>query len=50
VGVAADVVRDGQTHGPAVHTDLDRGQVERVEDQLDAAAGQGRVDLVAVSP
>ena len=35
--------------GPALPADLDTGQVERVEDQLDLAQGQGRVDLVGVA-
>ncbi len=35
VGVAADDVRDRLPGGPALPADLDAGQVERVEDQLD---------------
>jgi len=46
VGVAADLLRDREPVGPAVPPDLDAGEVERVEDQFDAAAGQNRVGLV----
>ena len=49
VGVAADAMRDRQPHRRAVVADLDGGQVERVEDQLDLAAGQGWFDLVEVA-
>ena len=49
VGVAADVVRDRQPHRRAGEPDLDAGQVERVEHQLDFPADQRRVDLVAVA-
>jgi hypothetical protein len=48
VGVPADDMRDGLPGGRALPADLDGGQVERVEDQLDLAAGQGGVDLVGV--
>ena len=40
VGVAADDVRDGLPGGAALPADLDAGQVEGVEDQLDLPAGQ----------
>ena len=40
---------NGLPGGPALPADLDAGQVERVEDQLDLAQGQGRVDLVGVA-
>jgi hypothetical protein len=40
VGVAADDVRDGLPGGVALPAHLDAGQVERVEDQLDLAAGE----------
>ena len=42
-------VRDGAAHGPALVFDLDDGQVERGEQQIDGAADQGRVDLIAVA-
>jgi hypothetical protein len=47
--VAADVVRDGSAHGPALVFDLDDGQVERSEQQVDGAPDQRGVDLVAVA-
>ena len=48
MGAAGDLVRDGQAHRFALVADLDPGQVEGVEDQIDAPPGQGGVDLVAV--
>ena len=48
VHVAADVV-DGSAHGPALVFDLDDGQVERSEQQVDGAPDQRGVDLVAVA-
>ncbi len=45
VDVAADVVRAARPMGPALVLDLDDGQVERGEQQIDGAADQGRVDL-----
>jgi hypothetical protein len=49
MGVAADDVRDGLPGGAALPADLDAGQVERVEDELNLAQGQGRVNLVGVA-
>ena len=49
VRVPPDVVRDRQPHRRAGQTDLDAGQVERVEHQLHFPPDQGRVDLVAVA-
>ena len=49
MGVPADLLRVGQAVGLAVPADLDDGQVERVEDALDAAAGQRRVGLVGAA-
>ena len=49
VGVAADEVRDRLPGGAALPAHLDAGQVERVEDQLDLASGQGGIDLVGVA-
>ena len=40
VDVAADGVRDGAAHRPALVFDLDDGQVERGEQQVDDAADQ----------
>jgi hypothetical protein len=48
VDVASDDVRDRVAHGAAVPADLDPGQVERVEDELDLAPDQHGVDLVLV--
>jgi len=48
VGVAPDPVRDRDAGRDAAQPDLDAGEVERVEDQLDAPPGQARIDLVAV--
>jgi len=41
VDVAADHRRGGRSHGAALVADLNPGQVEGVEDQLDAGADQG---------
>ena len=41
--------RDGSPGGRPVVSDLDAGQVERVEDELDLPAGQRRVGLVGVA-
>jgi hypothetical protein len=49
VDVAADPVRDRDPHRPALVADLEGGQVERVEHDLDRAADQRGVDLVAVA-
>lgn len=49
VHVPADAVRHAGSHGPALIADVDPGQVERVEDDLDAAADQGGVDGVDVA-
>ena len=49
VGVTADDVRDRLPGRAALPAHLDTSQVERVEDQLDPAAGEGRVDLVGVA-
>ena len=49
VHVAVDAVRGGASHGPALVFDLDDGQVERGEQQVDDAADQRRVDLIAVA-
>ena len=48
VAVAADGERDGGPGGLAAGPDLDAGQVERVEDQLDVLPGEPGVDLVGV--
>jgi len=48
VHVAADHERDGGSGRDAVVEDLDAGEVLRIEAQLDSAADQGGVDLVAV--
>ena len=48
VGVAADAERDGEAVGAGVVADFDVGHVERVEDELDFAAAEHRVDLVDV--
>ncbi len=49
VHAAAEHVGGGGAHGPSGVADVDVGQVERVEDQLDDAADQGGVDFVAVA-
>lgn len=49
VVVAPDPERQRGAGVGAVDADLEEGQVERVEDQLDLAADQLRVDLVAVA-
>jgi hypothetical protein len=49
VGVTFDPVGCGLAHRAGLVLDLDAGQVERVEQQVDLAAGQAGVDLVAVS-
>ena len=46
VGMPADVLRPCQAPGLAVPADLDDGQVEGVEDALDAAPGQRRIGLI----
>src|SRR6266702_4259346 len=46
MGVAADLLRDGQPGRGAVPADLDDGQVERVEDALDFPPGQLRAGLI----
>jgi hypothetical protein len=48
VGVAADPVGDRGAEGALLVADLDVGEVEGVEDQLDLAAAKQRVDLVGV--
>ena len=48
VHVAADHERDGHAGGDAVVVDVDAGQVFGVEAQLDGAADERGVDLVAV--
>jgi hypothetical protein len=48
VGVAADPERDRGAEGALLVADFDVGEVEGVEDQLDPAADQQRVDLVGV--
>lgn len=47
--MAADLVWDRGAGGDAAEPDLDGGQVERVEDQLDLTTIQDRVDLVGVA-
>jgi len=47
--MAADVPRDRQPVRDAVPADLDDGQVERVEDALDLAAGEHRAGLVGAA-
>ena len=49
VGVAPDPVRDRGAGRDTAQPDLDAGEVERVEHQLDAAPDQQRVDLVGVA-
>src|SRR5664279_1619510 len=49
VDVAPDLVADRDTHVPALVADLQIGQVEGVEDELDAASDQGGVDFVGVA-
>ena len=49
VHVPADDVRDRGAQVAAGVADGDVGQVERVEDELDAPADQGGVDLVGVA-
>lgn len=49
MSVMPEVVRDRQAHRRAGQTHLDACVVERVEHQLDLAADQRRVDLVAVA-
>jgi hypothetical protein len=44
-----DPVRHRWSHRPALPADLDPGQVERVEDQLDLPPDQGGVDFVGVA-
>jgi hypothetical protein len=48
VDVPADPVRHAQAHRPALVADLDLGEVERVEDQLDGHPDQRGVDLGGV--
>ena len=48
VPVAADDERDSLARGPALVPYVDACQAGRVEDQLDDAPDQGRVDLVEV--
>ncbi len=49
VHVAADAVRDGAAHRPALVFDVDDGQVERGEQQIHDAPDQACVDLVPVA-
>ena len=49
VGVAADDAGDTGAHRPALVADVDGGEVERVEDALDAAADEDGVDLEGVA-
>jgi hypothetical protein len=49
VGVAPDPVRDRGAGRDPAQPDLDAGEVERVEHQLDPAPDQQRVDLVGVA-
>src|SRR5512135_3526705 len=49
VAVPADGERDGGPGGLPAGPDLDAGQVERVEDQLDVPPGEPGVDLVGVA-
>jgi hypothetical protein len=49
VNVPVDLVWDGGAHRPAVPADLDLGEVERVEHQLDPPADQRGVDLVGIA-
>lgn len=48
VRVPGDQVRDRLAEGAAAEADVDVGQVEGVEDQLDLTADQRRVDVVGV--
>ena len=47
--VAVDAVWGGASHGPPLVFDLDDGQVERGEQQVDDATDQRGVDLIAVA-
>ncbi len=47
--VPADPVRDRGAHRPTLVADLQPGQVERVEHDLDPTADQRGVDLVDVA-
>ena len=49
VGVAADLVGHAPAHRSSLEADLDRLEVERVEDHLDAVADEGGVDLEGVA-
>ena len=49
VDVSSDPVGDALDHRPPPEADLDLGQVEGVEDNLDSAPDQGGVDLVGVA-
>src|ERR1035437_8270790 len=49
VYVAADLVADRDTHIAALVADLEVGQIEGVEDELDAASDQRGVDFVGVT-
>ena len=49
VDMGRDLVDDSVSEALAVVTDLDAGEIERVEDQLDPTADKGRVHLVAVA-
>jgi hypothetical protein len=49
VGVTADPERDRFAEGALLVADLDVGEVEGVEDQLDTATDQGGIDLVGVA-
>ena len=47
--VTLDIQRNRQPHMPAITSDLDLGQLERIEDQLDPATGESWIDLVGVA-
>ncbi len=49
VGVAADLKRDRGPERPVLIADLDPGQIERVEHQLDLPADERRVDLILIA-
>ena len=49
VGVPPDPVRDRRPGPDTADSDRDRGQVERVEHQLDPAPDEARVDLIGVA-
>jgi len=49
VDMSSDPVGDALAHRPPMEPNMDLGQVEGVEDNLDSAPDQGGVDLIGVA-